>query len=542
MGLQEDMAKAAREISEENARRAKKEAELIARQEVLDAKLQAEAVTRERFEAEIRRLELGERDAIRAVNDCKKMEVLLQELREESHLAQKDAMKFKREYEEARESGLSEVQRTRKYMQSEIDAANNQVNVVRDELETQLARARAEVDQVKLDADTARARLDMLLEEANSSKISTLEDMTNKQASEIEDIHTQHERQLNNAIEDAQRSEQNLLERLSLSSAKTEHLQDRVSHLEEKLEIAKAAAHAAAQAARSERSVSGSSSFQPAPVPASKPASDPRLALPEKISPQALRESILVLQEQLQDRELKIEKLETTLSTVDLDAPTKISKRDDEIIWLRELLAVRKGDLQDIVKTLSAADFDVESVKDAAIRLNANIQMEEQERERAMNGGSSLNLPNIAASIAASPRVAQAVGPLAAAWGSWRKSREPEATSSSTPAKGQGFLSGLMTPPASARTPPTAQPTAFGSTGQRFTAEQLANRPRNMTPRKQGKMPMRGSPRRAPPAVPSTPPMMRKGSYDMDAQAENFTFDEDDESTADDSFSNFSGR
>ncbi|KAL3417200.1 myosin class II heavy chain [Phlyctema vagabunda] len=549
MGLQEDMARATREIAQENAQRAKKEVELIARQEVLDAKLQAEARTRERLEMEIERLETGEREGMRAVNDCKKLEILVAELRDESHLAQKDAMRFKREYEEARESGLSEVQRTRHYMQAEIEAANNQVNVARDDLENQLARARAEVDQVKLDSDTVKARYEMLLEEANSSKITILEDLTNKHANEVEDIHTQHERQLNNTVEDAQRSEQHLLERLSLSSAKTEHLQDRVSHLEEKLVIAKAAAHAAAQAARSDRSVSGSSiQHSPAVSPqAIRSTRDPRNELPEKISPQALRESIMVLQEQLQDREQKIEKMEQTLSTVDLEAPIKITKRDDEIMWLRELLAVRKGDLQDIVKTLSGANFDPEAVKDAAIRLNANIQMEEQERERAMNGGSSLNLPNIAASLAASPRVAQAVGPLAAAWGNWRKSREPEANGS-TPAKpnpkSQSLLSGLLTPPASARTPPAGQPTAFGSTGQRFTAEQLANRPRNTTPRKQGKMPMRGSPKRAP--VPATPPMMRKGSYDMDAQAENFEFDvdddEDDESTADDSFTNFGGR
>ncbi|RDW62012.1 hypothetical protein BP6252_11445 [Coleophoma cylindrospora] len=547
MGLQEDMANAARNIAEENARRAKREAELVARQEVLDAKLQAEARTRERLEMEIERLETGERDGMRAVNECKKLELLVSELRQENHVAQQDAMKFKREYEEARESGLSEVQRTKYYMQAEIEAANNQVNVARDDLETQLARARVEVDQVKLDADTTKAKYEMLLEEVNSSKIAVLEDLTNKHANEVEDIHTQHERQLSNAVEDAQRSEQHLLERLTLSSAKNDHLQDRVQHLEEKLEVAKAAAHAAANAARSERSVSGGSyqtavSAAPIQLEVPKQARDPRLELPEKISPQALRESIMVLQEQLQDREKKIEELEQNLSTVDLDAPNKITKRDDEIMWLRELLAVRKGDVQDIVNTLSNDDFDPETVKDAAIRLNANLQMEEQERERAMNGGSALNLPNIAASLAASPRVAQAVGPLAAAWGNWRKNRDSVsevAGSSATPAKNtpgsQGFLSGLLTPPASARTPPGSQPTAFRRTNQRFSAEQLANRPKSMTPRQQGKMPMRGSPKRGPPA---TPPMMRKSSYDMDATAASgsdfgFDVDEDDDSVVD---------
>jgi hypothetical protein len=554
MALQEEMAHAARDISEENARRAKKEQELIARQEVLDAKLQAEARTRERLETEIERLEAGEREGMRAVSDCKKLEALVSELRLESHNAQKDAMRYQREFEEARESGLSEVQRTRHYMQAEIEAANNQVNVVREDLENQLSRLRGEIDHVKLDADTARAKTEMLLEEAETSKTAVLNDLKNKHADEIEDIQVQHERQLTNTIEDAQRSEQHLLERLSLSSAKTEHLQDRVSHLEEKLEIANQAANAAAVAAKTARSASTSS--QPAHAAASKAVSR-AMELPEKISPQALRESIIVLQEQLQERESTIENLEATLSTLDVDSPMKIQKRDDEISWLRELLAVRKGDLQDIVESLEGEEYDAERVRDAAIRLRASLQMEEQERERAMNGGSAISmarLPDIAASLrdAASPRVAQAVGPLAAAWGNWRKGRGEAGmderlagsarSSSSTPSRNspstQSFLGGLLTPPASSArqgTPP-AQPTAFGSTGQRFTTSQLANRPRT-TPRQP--TPMRGSPAKSrqsgggPGRGPSTPPMLRKGSYDADARAEDFSdagFYDDDES------------
>ncbi|TVY67395.1 hypothetical protein LSUE1_G009617 [Lachnellula suecica] len=542
MDLQEDVAQAAREVTQENALRAKKEQELIARQEVLDARLQAEARTRERLEQEIERLEGGERSGMRAVSECKKMEALIDELRLESHNAQKDAMRFQREFEEARESGLSEVQRTRHFMQAELDAANNQVNVIREDLENQVLRLRADIDQVKLDADTAKEQHEMLLEEANNSKKTVTDDLKLKHADEVEDLQTQHERQLGNAIEDAQRSEQHLLERLSLSSSKTEHLQDRVQHLEERLEIANAAANAAAKAARS---VSVSVPQASPSLPQQKTMSR-AMELPERISPQALRESIMVLQEQLQDREQKIEKLEATLSTMDLDAPSKISKRDDEIMWLRELLAVRKGDLQDIVTSISSENYNAEQLKDAAIRLSANLQMEEQERERAMNGGSALNLPNIAASLrdAATPRVAQAVGPLAAAWGNWRKSRDPETgrtgSSSSTPSRHhpspstQSFLGGLLTPPASGA-PRTQQPTAFGSTGQRFTSAQLANRPRNMTPRMREKMPVSREQERER-EVPRTPPMMRQSSYDPDADAQDFSdagFYDDDESTVD---------
>jgi hypothetical protein len=512
-GLQNGMAAAAHEVQQENFRRAKKEQQLIARQEVLDARLQAEARTRERLEREIERLEDGEREGMRAVNESKRLETLLLSLRNELHESQKNSMRYQREFEEARESGLSEVQRTRHYMQAEIEAANNQVNIVRQELEDQVARVRAEIDHVKLDADTVKAKNEMLLEEATELKQKELDALIRRHENAIEDLQTRHKRQLGNTMEDAARSEQQLLERLSLSSAKTEHLQDRVAHLEEKLEIAKEAALAAAQSARS------------LPAKTVSRTAD----LPERISPQALRESIMVLQEQLQDREQTIEILEQQLSTVDLDAPTKITKRDDEITWLRELLAVRVGDLQDIINTVSQDGFNPENVKDAAIRLKANLQMEQQERERAMNGGSAINIAATIKEVATGPRVAQVIGPMAAAWGNWRKSQvgslSEMISNGSTPSKGtlgaQSYLSGLMTPPASTRTP--TQPTAFGNTGRRFTAQQLANRP---SPRREEQM-----------KVPTTPPMMRKGSYDRDAQAEDFSdagFYDDDESTVDD--------
>lgn len=524
--LQQGMAEAAHDVSQENAHRTKKEQELIARQEVLNARLEAEGRTRERLEHENARLEQGERESARAVEECKRLEVQLLNLKTELDEAQRNSMRFKREFEEARESGLSEVQRTRNYMQIEVDTANNQVNLVRQDLEDQIARLRSDLDNVKLDADTAKAKHEMLFEEAMESKIQEIENLNRRHANEIDDIETRHTRQLDTAVEDAARSEQLLLERLSLSSAKTEHLQDRVTHLEEKLEIARAAAHAAAQSARSPKL----SKSAPQPTHSS-----------DKISPQALRESVMVLQEQLQAREHTIEQLEQRLAIVDEGAPTKISKRDDEIIWLRELLAVRIGDLQDIINTVSQDEFDSAAVKDAAIRLKANLQMEEQERERAMNGGSSINLPNIAATIkdAASPKVAQVVGPMAAAWGNWRKTQVGSLaemmTNSSTPIKAasprtQSFLSGLMTPPSNSK---SAGSSGYGKSGKRFTEQELANRPspRRPSARREGKTPALPEPSR-----PSTPPIMRPSSYDEDAEAGDYSDAGyyDDASTVDD--------
>lgn len=595
ISLQDDMAHAAREITEENSRRSKKEQALIARMEVLDARLQAEARTRERLEVEVERLESGERAGMKAVSECKRLDGLIGDLRTENHNLHQQALRVQREaqeiraaansdkqnalaqIEQAKDAAAVEVQRAQRGAEEakelaaidraaivgELEAAREQVNIVKVDFEEEFAKLRAELDQVRMDADTAKAHHDMMLEEAQNTKegelqilksntATELEELSRKHQNELEDLQARYERQISNTSEDAQRTEQNLLERLSLSASKTEHLQDRVAHLEEKVQIAQEAARAAAQAAAqaSKAIPMPEAATQPGPAGQTKQLAQ-AMQLPEKISPQALRESIMVLQEQLQAREQRIEELEQKVADLDPDAATKISKRDDEITWLRELLAVRHGDLQDIIAALSADRFDREAVKDATIRLKANLQMEEQERERAMNGGSALNLPNIAATIskAATPRVAQAVGPLAAAWGSWRRSTNQTSRNltgiSSSPAGGRNatpsksnslsaqnsLLSGLMTPPASGiRNTPQAepsqpQPTAFGNTGRRYTAEQFANRGRgpSVTARQAEKMPIASTP---PPRQdrqdPRTPPMMQSNSYDDDARMEEF--------------------
>ncbi|EGX95061.1 myosin class II heavy chain (MHC), putative [Cordyceps militaris CM01] len=549
MSLQEDMANAAREVAEESARRIKKDQAMLARQEVLDARLQAEARTRERLEVEMERLQTNERSGMRALKECTRLEGIMGELRTEKDQLQQSASRYLREFEEARESGASEVNRTRMSMQTEIDAANHQVNVVRQELEDQNNKLRAEIDNIRLETDTAKERNEMLLEEEQTTKVKLIEELERKHQNEIEDMQTRFERQINNTVEDSQRSEEALLERLSLSSSKMEHLKDRILHLEDKLEISKQAAAAAAQAAKA-------AATEPTRAPSPAPATTTRVAvssnLPEKISPQALRESIMVLQEQLQAREQRIEELEQDVSNLDPEAPSKISKRDDEISWLRELLAVRHGDLQDIIAALAVDSFDRERVKDAAIRLKANLQMEEQERERAINGGSSITLPNIAQSIqAATPRVAQTIGSGFNAFDRWRKSSQPSSffsgvlnsPSAATPSRSKGpsaqqsrLLSGLLTPPASSlRQTPAAdnkpQPTAFGSTGRRFPSHgSVQNRTRGeskpsaLAEDEEAAATKDTTPprRQEQPADPVTPLMIRQSGYDSDAQPGDF--------------------
>ncbi|EFX02000.1 myosin class 2 heavy chain [Grosmannia clavigera kw1407] len=481
VALQEEMSRAAREVAEESARHIKREQTLLARQEVLEAKLQAEARTRERLESELERLESGERQAMRAVAECKRLEGRLNELQMANEDLQQQVRRHQAESGEARESAAREVQRTRESLQAEVETANYEVNAVRRELEDQVAQARGQVDQVRLDADTARARLEMLLEEAEATKRTVVEEETRRHESAVEDLQARYERQVQNATEDAQRTEQNLLERLSISTSKTELLQDRVAHLEEKLEVAQEAAQAAARIAKGAKGMlavarADTTNATDADADADADAGADAGAkadlhqtqtLPEKISPQALRESIMVLQEQLQQREQRIETLEQQLAQTDPDSAAKMAKRDEEIVWLRELLAVRHADLQDIVTALGREDHDPERVRDAAIRLQANLQMEEQERERAVNGGSAISLPTLAASIrdAATPRVAQAVLPLAAAWGNWRRGAGAGGNGNGNAVSAFSAISSVLTssPMSSASSSPTSRPSARGA-------------------------------------------------------------------------------
>ncbi|KAI6250712.1 hypothetical protein HI914_00435 [Erysiphe necator] len=514
IALQEDMARAASEITDENSRRAKKEQELICRQEVLDARLQAEARTRERMEAEIERLERGERDALRAINEFRNLEDLVTKLTEDNVTSKKDAQRC----------------------QLELASANDQIIIMRENFEGQVRNLRSDIDYARLDTQNIRTTNEKLLEDIEISKKNFEKNFAERE----EYLETQHSRQIHIITEEAQRQEHHLLERLSLSKDKNQQLEDRVALLEEKLEIANTAAAAAANAAKTARSESNTS-IKSKKLKSNDDSNTAGIENPEKISSQALRETIISLQEQLQDREITIESLESTLSCIDPDIEIKISKRDDEIMWLRELLAVRKSDLTEIVQCLEQDCWDVERVKDAAIRLRANLQMQEQELERAINGGSAL--PNLAASLkdVASPRVAQAVSPLVAALGSWRKSKTDGSRGSYmnigsglTPSKNDlRPISGILTPPNSVgqqQTKPAPKFKVLNSNNQRFSSEQLANRPRvavwGMPPKKVGDLRAQGSfncsEKESERNSHDPLPIMMESSYDQDATEEEF--------------------
>ncbi|KAF2199949.1 hypothetical protein GQ43DRAFT_375053 [Delitschia confertaspora ATCC 74209] len=546
--LQQDMIVAAGQAAAERAQWQKSDEAHMKKYEVLSARIEAEGRTRERLERELERLETQEREGMKlrvTLEQTQKANVRLEEIiretRKESIEHQKNAEKFEREFKEAREAGRVEVRRTRILMEADIDAANNQVNIIRADLESEIARLRTEIDNVRMEADTTKAKHELDLEAASDAKKQALDEaMEGRQRALQEQQHSfehrlelllkEHERALDLAREDKERAESYHKDRLSLADSKAEHLNDKIALLEEKLAVAKEAASAAVQAAQAKGPAENTSSYG--------------LSTTEKISPQALRESIAVLQEQLQERESRIESLEQKLAEADTDAPAKLKERDTEITWLRELLGVRIDDLSDLINALSQPVFEREAVRDAAIRIRTNLQMEQQEKERLMAGGQSF--PTLATlSNFASPKAVQ----LAAAFGNWRKGRENASSAlgagshgpsrNHTPSRvskpsgtAQSFLSGLMTPPTSnmRRTPDLA-----GSNNK--TRPQISRSSSASSKISQTSMSVAGFPSlgKQPQAVPSTPPLMRKANYDQDA--EDGPFNEsgfyDDESTVD---------
>ncbi|KXG46878.1 uncharacterized protein PGRI_036240 [Penicillium griseofulvum] len=531
--LQDDMLSVTAEITRDQAAWRRKEEEHSAKYNELRASHSRELQLREKLEEDVREFEKNEREATKlrfiqeqSQRENARLEELITSLRAENHELQIQAARFEREFIEARESSRVEIQRTRSSMEADLEASNSQVNIVRAELEAQIICLQTQLDNNRMDADTTRERYELLLEEARDSKAAALAakdlaiDETRKTHERvINDLRERHARALHNSSEDRARGESHNMERMALSEDKANHLQERVNLLEEKLEIAQAAARAAAEAAHSAKTSTASAPSHSRATPSM--SYNKGSAEPEKISPQALRESIFVLQDQLQQRETRIEELEQEVSAIDKDAPNKIKEKDTEITWLRELLGVRIDDLQDIIQTVSKPAFNQQAVRDAAIRLKANLQMQQQEKERLATG----HLPSLA-DLAASPRSLPLAA--AAAWGNWRKGRESAADSSeqtpSKPSNASTFLSGLLTPPSShVREHGTGPQT---SAAARFAQTRPLRGPR------------RGSVRSQAPITepPQTPPLLRRSSYDHDAEPANYedgSYADENESTVD---------
>lgn len=463
-------------------------------------------------------------------NSNQDLESMLHKLRAELAEQQGLAARWERQFYDAQESGRAEVHRTRMSYETEVEAANHHVNMIRAELETELTKARADLDNARMEADTMRERHEHLMEQAESDKRDALrkvnhsnsialDEARHKYESGIQELTSQHSRALRHALEDKDRLESVLNERFSLVDAKLQHYQERCAHLEDRLEVAKVAAQAAAQNAKASKSSHA--------VPqASSSASS---TMPEKISPQALRESILVLQEQLQEREAQVERLEADAE----EESSKSKQRDDEIAWLRELLAVRSEELNDLIRTIQKPNFDRAHVRDIAIRIRANLQMEQQEKERF--GGPIGSVAGQAQALLSSfstPKAAQAQ--ISSAFTKWRANMEssalknaPRAPSrSDTPSKHaqtrprlpSGYHSGLMTPPASnLRSSPLPEDTGK-LPAPRLGSRRSSDRPASKGSAVSGSDPQVRSRHASGTSERPHTPLFREQSYDRDAE------------------------
>lgn len=427
------------------------------------------------------------------------------------------ATQYECDLHDQREVARLEKVRMQGTMDNDSAAATNKLSETRNHLERAVANVELQLERVSSIASTDREKYETSLQEAVVSKVAALKEHQTFHDQVVKGLREQHEQILHNAAQERQSLELHSNDRVALAEEKLLHHQDKIRHLEEKVEIAKSAAQAAVHTVQSKPPASGVSNLHGSTL------SD---GLPEKISPQALRESILVLQEQLQDRESQIEQLEQKLSAVDVDAPSKIKAQETEITWLRELLGVRIDDLEELITALAQPVYDREAIKDAAIRLKANLQMEQQEKERAHSGGQlSARLPSLS-NLTSSPRAI----PLAAAtaWGNWRKgwnapisdvsharNRYIADTPSPSSPSTQSVVSGLLTPPN------TNARRNFQSSAERGPRARLSQGKRSTASMKGQNIFSPGTRRPAGRASsPTTLSSTREASHDMDADME----------------------
>ena len=574
--LQQAMSDVAKDYASTQAEWRKQEHALISKHTATQAALDQEIKRRERIEIELDQLDEEHKEDVKYRTACSvaeqevaRLQVLVSTLQTENKAHQDKAFQLERELSHAKDNAQTVLSNTTTALQTELLQAKSQAENMRANFEAQIARLKSRVDDAELDLEEQKAKHEanlaelvdahsLAIQEAADKREAALQEQHATHEKKLADLRDRHTRALHNSSDDRHRLEHHLNEKLTLSDDKVRHLEGKITDLEERLEITKSAARAAVEAATAK----GINLPTPAPSTVASPPHAPATArsasiafvpgsdIPEKISPQALRESVMVLQDQLQNREQTIEKLQSELDAIDKDAPTKIKDRETEIGWLRELLSVRIDDIEDVVNTLSKPDFDREAAKDAAIRLKANLQMEQQLKERTASSVAT-QLPSIASlqSLTQSPRAL----PMAAvaAIGNWRKARDSSFGALSdfasnlgqTPTKSvsvspASFLSGMMTPPSTtAKTPTPSDPimspssmrpiptAARKSSTEARPLRAYTSQPRALSSRQQEKRP--ASQLQTRPPVPSTPPLMAQTLEDGDADMKSLTGDID---------------
>ncbi|KAL8880491.1 MAG: hypothetical protein Q9198_002113, partial [Flavoplaca austrocitrina] len=263
----------------------------------------------------------GGRQSQRCENMSAEIIKLSEKLRLSEHEHREVTAELERQLEDQVKRSELERDRLQRDLDNESQAMANKLDDVRVQSEAIVTSLKSQLDHVSKAASTDRVRFEEQLQRATASA-----------ATAIENHQAFHDQVVGNLRGQNEQMELHCRDRLKLAEEKLSLCQGKVGLLEEKLEVTKSAAQAAVQAMQS--SCSASKDCQPGHSFASGTMSSP----PARTSPQALRESILVLQEQLQDREVQIDELQQQLAAVDMEAPIKVKAQETEIIWLRELL------------------------------------------------------------------------------------------------------------------------------------------------------------------------------------------------------------
>ncbi|TGZ76737.1 hypothetical protein EX30DRAFT_375271 [Ascodesmis nigricans] len=494
--LQENMRKLSLEVTAEQQAWRQQQQEMQARTEVLEARLAAETSKAQGLEDEVTRMQAVEKDTIHLRTELEavqrnavKQEESLAQLRIEYDSLKTANEALEKEMESGREHSQEELERLSAAMGTEIQAANAESAAARSSLEKQVSELQEQLNSTILASDEERDRLQQESSESIESHLTQLEEirtqhnreikeLTEKHASSMADlkhrfenklasITAKHDRAFKHVTEDADRERYFLSQKLELSQTETAHLKDHIASLKsqlaslsDNLKIANQAAQAAASAATTVKEMS----------------------TPHLSDERALRESLTVLQSQLQEREARIEELESKLAAFNV---IKIKQTEGQLVMYREICEMRIDDLQEIIHACSLPNLDRAQLRDAATRLKASLDMQFQDAER--NVGSST--PKVQSS--ATPAAATAAASLIAsklpsvatsAWANWRKStaspapspspapaqprlplqqQQQESPSSRPTSSASMFLNGILTPaqqPPSSSRPPRNTP------------------------------------------------------------------------------------
>jgi len=235
-------------------------------------------------------------------NTNARLEVALKEMTEKSVNHLKIASQLECDASKAREIAAAEIERTKSCLEAEIDVANRKMDTVQADINTRLEVTQADLHRARTGIKAQKSRFGKALEQAAESGRVALKDAANASRVKIRDERHRLEKSLTDMTVQRDKAIQNTLEDKQRCSARVEHLQEKVRHLEDKVVVAQSAAQAAAIAAQSVR-IAGNVSTHINSADVS-----------ETMSPQALHESIAMLQEQLRQREARIEDLEKRVS------------------------------------------------------------------------------------------------------------------------------------------------------------------------------------------------------------------------------------